>query len=361
MLPVRRIFLHLIFLSLAAGTPAVAAPVIPGWRQVPIPATGSYAWRYVPASLDQAAPAPLVLFFHGAGSGPNSYYRANVGRAAEAAGCVAVLPKSEGLGWGTAGDATTVAESLRLVEEEIAIDPARVAVAGHSAGGAYAYLRAYGTAARYSGVFSLSAPYYPVAAVADPDYTAPIRMYYGLNDPNYTGGSQAALVAQWQRLAVPHQEDLQAGYGHNTWPAASFDDGFRFLVAQRYPSAAGPCVPGETALCLNGGRFRAEVAWRDFQGNSGAGHVVPGTAADSGLFWFFGPDNWELLVKVLDGCAVNGHVWVFAAATTSVEYTLVVTDTATGEEVRYQNPLGRPSPAVTDTQAFASCGEAPAP
>jgi hypothetical protein len=98
-----------------------------------------------------------------------------------------------------------------------------------------------------------------------------------------------------------------------------------------------------------------EVAWRDFDGNAGQGHVVPGAAADSGLFWFFGPQNWELLVKVLDGCAVNGHVWVFAAATTTVEHTLVVTDTLTGASARYDNPAGRPAPAVTDTLAFAAC------
>jgi hypothetical protein len=98
-----------------------------------------------------------------------------------------------------------------------------------------------------------------------------------------------------------------------------------------------------------------EVEWRDFQGNVGMGQVVPFGSDDSGLFYFFGADNWEMLVKVLRGCGLNQHYWVFAAATTNVEYTLTVTDTATGKRQSYENPLGERAPAITDTSAFATC------
>jgi hypothetical protein len=64
-----------------------------------------------------------------------------------------------------------------------------------------------------------------------------------------------------------------------------------------------------------------------------------------------------MLLKVLDGCRVNDRFWVFAAATTNVEYTLRVTDTATGLEKSYFNPLGQAAAALTDTNAFAACGE----
>lgn len=63
----------------------------------------------------------------------------------------------------------------------------------------------------------------------------------------------------------------------------------------------------------------------------------------------------EALVKVLDGCAFNDHFWVFSAATTDVEYTLQVTDTASGEVREYFNALGVAAPALTDTSAFATC------
>ena len=116
-----------------------------------------------------------------------------------------------------------------------------------------------------------------------------------------------------------------------------------------------PCAPSPTNLCLNRGRFRVEVDWRDFQGNTGPGKVVPVGSADSGLFWFFDPDNWEMLVKILDACGLNNHFWVFAAATTNVEYTLRVTDTETGAVREYRNLLGNAAAALTDTGAFATC------
>ena len=117
------------------------------------------------------------------------------------------------------------------------------------------------------------------------------------------------------------------------------------------------CVSGDTAMCLTNDRFRVEVDWRNFENVSGPGTVVnlPVVADDSGLFWFFQDDNWEMLVKVLDACGVNGQFWVFSAATTTVEYTLTVTDTETGQFRRYFNELGTASPAVIDIEAFGTC------
>jgi hypothetical protein len=42
------------------------------------------------------------------------------------------------------------------------------------------------------------------------------------------------------------------------------------------------------------------------QGTSGTGVAVPLTG-NTGYFWFFNSSNVELMVKVLDGDAVNGH------------------------------------------------------
>ena len=110
---------------------------------------------------------------------------------------------------------------------------------------------------------------------------------------------------------------------------------------------------GEPVL-LNGDRFRVDLVWRNFEGGGGSGQLAV-RSDDSAVFYFFDPLNWEVLIKVLDACQVNGFYWVFAAATTNLEYTLTVTDTETGAVKQYSNPLGTPSPAVTDTGAFATC------
>ncbi len=119
--------------------------------------------------------------------------------------------------------------------------------------------------------------------------------------------------------------------------------------------APGECIADDTTTCL-ADRFAVSVTWRDFVDETGPGHVVPGTPSeDSGLFYFFGPANWELLIKLVDGCGFNGHFWVFFAATTNVEYEVTVIDTERGQLKRYRNELGVSSPAVTDTEAFATC------
>lgn len=116
------------------------------------------------------------------------------------------------------------------------------------------------------------------------------------------------------------------------------------------------CTPDEATLCLDDGRFKVTIDWRDFADVQGLGRLVDGgTSSDSGLFYFFEADNWEMLVKVINGCSFNNHYWVFAAATTNIEYNLRVVDTQTGAVFNSTNPLGMPSAALTDTGAFATC------
>ena len=107
------------------------------------------------------------------------------------------------------------------------------------------------------------------------------------------------------------------------------------------------------SFCPQGGCFEVRFEWRTEDASGLANQVT--SEGDSALYWFFTPDNWESMVKVLDGCGVNGHYWVFAATSSDVGYTLTVTDHDTGDVRIYTNPIGNAAPAITDSKAFATC------
>ena len=71
----------------------------------------------------------------------------------------------------------------------------------------------------------------------------------------------------------------------------------------------------------------------------------------SGLLYFFDRDNVEVLVKVLDGCGVNGHRWVFVAPVTDLAFNLVV-ESPSGERWTHASGLGRTADAASDVTAF---------
>jgi hypothetical protein len=120
-----------------------------------------------------------------------------------------------------------------------------------------------------------------------------------------------------------------------------------------FPEDAGELLELSEHFCVY-------VEYEGHQGGHGLGTAVPFRSDDSGSFWFFHRDNWELLVKVLDGCAVNGHYWVFFAAATNVGFDVHVVPRRHGiDQGRiYRNELGHRADAVTDTAAFA-CAEGP--
>jgi hypothetical protein len=113
------------------------------------------------------------------------------------------------------------------------------------------------------------------------------------------------------------------------------------------------CLEGPNTLCLNRGRFQVEIDWQTAS-DSGAG-VADRETDDTGTFWFFRPTNLEMLIKVLDGCLVNGHYWVFFGPTTNVGFNLRVIDTQTGATKNYPNSQGSIGETRLDAAAFETC------
>lgn len=117
--------------------------------------------------------------------------------------------------------------------------------------------------------------------------------------------------------------------------------------------AGGVCTPGPTTLCLGNGRFKVESRWTTVDA-TGTGKALS-LGDDSGRFWFFGPENPELVVKVIDACDAFDRFWVFASGLTNVEVVLTVTDTHEGRTRQYFNRQGKAFAPIQDTNAFATC------
>lgn len=118
-----------------------------------------------------------------------------------------------------------------------------------------------------------------------------------------------------------------------------------------------------TTLVMQGGAFEATLSYANFPDNdfsllpdsaSGQANAVQLTD-DTGYFWFpntRNQKNVEILVKILNGCAINNRVWVFAAGTTNLGLELTIRNTTSGEVRTYSNTAGHLFSPVLDTNAF---------
>lgn len=118
----------------------------------------------------------------------------------------------------------------------------------------------------------------------------------------------------------------------------------------------GTCLPSATTLCLNGGRFMAELTWLAPNGDGGPARAEPLTD-ETGYFWFGSVVNVEVVVKVLDACGLPSfqNYWVFGAGLTNFEVSLRITDTESGEIREYSNPQGRIFETIIDLGHFMTC------
>lgn len=107
------------------------------------------------------------------------------------------------------------------------------------------------------------------------------------------------------------------------------------------PATKGLCTGVPRTACLQN-RIRVSVVHGGLNTNVAANN---GTSA---AFWTFAPNNWEVVVKVLNGCGINNRFWVFAGRASSASYTVDVRDSQTIQFKTYNNA----SCPLTDTNAI---------
>ncbi|MCY3932819.1 MAG: hypothetical protein OXH70_14010 [Acidobacteria bacterium] len=116
------------------------------------------------------------------------------------------------------------------------------------------------------------------------------------------------------------------------------------------PPPTSGCTPTTTALRFDGG-YGVSMCYRTPDGQVGQAKSGVWASSQSGILWFFDRENAEALVKVLDGCAHNGHRWVFVAPVTTLEFNLWVTG-PNGKRWTHSNRQGQTASSKSDNRAF---------
>lgn len=175
----------------------------------------------------------------------------------------------------------------------------------------------------------------------------------------WPGGSPDTIFICGDRTAgTPQRTIFGSGNGGSSWinMSTAFPTAPPRAMGIRVDplAAAATCVPSATAMCLNNNRFKVEATFRTAGSPAQPAKVVKLTE-DTGYLWFFTSTNVEVVVKVLNGCGLNSHYWIFSAGLTNVEVSLVVTDTKNNTSKTYVNPLNREYPPLLDTNGLATC------
>jgi V8-like Glu-specific endopeptidase len=118
-------------------------------------------------------------------------------------------------------------------------------------------------------------------------------------------------------------------------------------------SPAAGCIQSSTSICLSGDRFAVSATYQ--AGSQSGDAKAVRLTSDTGYFWFFGPDNVEVVIKVINACGLNSRFWVFAGGLTNVKVVLTVRDTKTGTVKTYNNAADTAFQPIQDTNAFATC------
>ncbi len=72
---------------------------------------------------------------------------------------------------------------------------------------------------------------------------------------------------------------------------------------------------------------------------------------NSGLLYFFDRNNAEVFVKVLNGCTINKHRWVYVAPLTDVAFNMYIND-GRNPTWTYHNKLGDQGEIRANLMAF---------
>ena len=106
------------------------------------------------------------------------------------------------------------------------------------------------------------------------------------------------------------------------------------------PTGSEPCVSTDGTMHCHTTGFGPVFGVQYFHEGEWKWAETAISSGDSGVFHFFGPDNLEVFAKVLNGCAIDRSVWVYASGLTDLPIALHLWRDGAGESVTFPVPDG---------------------
>ena len=119
------------------------------------------------------------------------------------------------------------------------------------------------------------------------------------------------------------------------------------------------CVPREPLIMFDHG-YTVSMCVEYLEG--GVGPIVKEDAKnygldsdESGILYFFDRDNAEVLVKVLNTCAISEYIWVYVAPVTTLAFNLRIDEVGTDRFWEHRNPRGGGDAATASALKHFPC------
>ena len=106
------------------------------------------------------------------------------------------------------------------------------------------------------------------------------------------------------------------------------------------PTGSEPCFSADGKRYCHATGFGPFFAVQFFHEGEWRFAEVAVSSGDSAVVHFFGADNLEVFAKVLNGCAIDGSVWVYASGLTDLPLVLHVWPEGGGQSEPFQVPDG---------------------
>jgi hypothetical protein len=198
-----------------------------------------------------------------------------------------------------------------------------------------------------------------------PHYAHSMSVCFGMDNPNNAAGIMSATPGDGCGSASRVEKISGDGVYVNGAQFWNNDYSRQVQVLEQtaatvagFANAPAPCVPGNGVVCIDSSpgsgdkRFAVHLSYNSIARGIGGVAGTSWTSPIGVLFWFFSPDNPEVLAKILNGCDVNNHFWLYLTAGTDLSYAFVIIDSVTGQNYIWGNPDGVPAEPVQDVNAI---------